>query len=193
MPQQHQPQQQPQLQPQQQPRQQPQQQQLSHAEHRVGQQRLPLCLLAHDIAVPANVGSLFRLADALGLEKLYLSGSSPVPPDGKIRKTARATEQYVPYAYHADPLPLIQRLKAEGYAMISLEITSASIDVRELALTPGRKTCLILGSENHGVSQALLDCSDLAVHIPMRGHNSSMNLATACAIAVFEITRLWQA
>lgn len=170
----------------------PTQRQLSHAEHRVSGQRLPLCLLAHDIEVAANVGSLFRIADALGVEKLYLCGSSPVPPDGKIRKTARATEQYVPFVWQADPLPLVAELKAQGYAIISLEITSASIDVRQLALPPGQKTCLILGSENHGVSQALLDCSDQAVHIPMRGHNSSMNLATACAIAVFEITRWWQ-
>jgi tRNA G18 (ribose-2'-O)-methylase SpoU len=167
------------------------QQQLTHAEHRVGQHRLPLCLLAHDFEVPGNVGSLFRIADALGVEMLYLSGNSPVPPNGKIRKMARATEQYVPFCYHVEPLPLIAQLKAQGYLIVSLEITSASIDIRQLALPSCSKICLILGSENTGVSQILLDCSDHAVHIPMRGHNSSMNVASACAIAVFEITRLW--
>ena len=42
---------------------------------------------------------------------------------------------------------------------------------------------LIAGAEGTGIKQALLDCCDLTVHIAMRGMNSSMNVATACAIA----------
>ena len=51
------------------------------------------------------------------------------------------------------------------------------------------KICLIVGSENAGVSQDLLNISDYTIHIPMFGQNSSMNVATACAIAVFELAR----
>lgn len=148
-----------------------------------------MCLLAHDFDTPMNVGNLFRIADALGVEKLYLSGSTPVPPNTKIRKTSRATEKYIPYSYESDPVAIIQRLKSDGYKIASLEITSSSIDIRELNLSPDDKICLILGSEKGGVIQALLDVSDITIHIPMLGQNSSMNVATACAIATYEITR----
>lgn len=136
-----------------------------------------------------NIGSLFRIADALGIEQIYLSGSSPLPPNPKIRKTSRATEQFVPYTYEHDPLTIINRLKSEGYLIVSLEITSSSIDIRELSLAGGEKLCLILGSECSGVAQQLLNVSDMTIHIPMRGHNSSMNVAMACSIASFEITQ----
>lgn len=162
--------------------------QLEHAQHQAKPQRFPLVFLAHDIEVPMNIGSLFRIADALGIEKIYLSGTSPVPPNAKIRRTSRACEKYVPFAYHADPLEIVRQCKLDGYTILSLEISSASIPLRELVLPPDAKLCLILGAENHGVSQALLDASDHSVHIPMLGHNSSMNVANACAIASYELT-----
>ncbi len=73
--------------------------------------------------------------------------------------------------------------------MISLEITSSSIDISELSINGTEKICLILGAEKTGVCQDLLNESDITIHISMMGRNSSMNVAVACAIAAYEITR----
>lgn len=81
---------------------------------------------------------------------MVLTGGSAVPPHRKIRKTSRSTEKTVLYVVEADPLRVIGLLKAEGYVIISLEITSNSIDVRDLDLPKGAKVCLALGSENVG-------------------------------------------
>jgi len=164
--------------------------QLDHSHHQAKNIKYPVCFLAHDIDVPMNIGSLFRIADALGIEKIYLSGSSLVPPNAKIRKTSRATENFVPYSYEKNPLDIIRKLKTKGYTIISLEITTASIDISQLSLNGINKICLILGSENSGISQELLNASDMTIHIPMLGQNSSMNVANACSIAVHEITRI---
>ncbi len=161
--------------------------QLTHQDHQPGNARFPLVLLVHDVEVPLNIGSLFRLADALGLEKICLTGTSPVPPNPKIRRTSRATEQYVAFAYAAEPLPVVAHYRALGYRILSLEITSASCELRQLPLAADDKICLILGAENTGVSQELLDASDGAVHIQMQGHNSSMNVTHACAIACYQM------
>jgi tRNA G18 (ribose-2'-O)-methylase SpoU len=164
--------------------------QLDHSHHQAKtQQRYSVCLLAHDIDVPMNIGSLFRIADALGIEKLYLTGTSSVPPNDKIKKTSRSAEKYVPYTYENNPLDVINQLRSLGYRIISLEITTASVDIRNLSVLADDRVCLIVGSENAGVSQQLLDASDQTIHIPMLGVNSSMNLATACSIAAFEIIR----
>jgi tRNA G18 (ribose-2'-O)-methylase SpoU len=72
---------------------------------------------------------------------------------------------------------------------VSLEITASSIDIREFTAKKVDKLCLIVGSENAGVSRNLLDIYDHTIHIPMFGQNSSMNVAAACAIAVFELDR----
>lgn len=163
--------------------------QLDHSHHYAKNKAFPVCFLAHDIDVPMNIGSLFRIADALGIEKIYLSGTSQVPPNPKIRKTSRATEKFVPFSYDKNPLDIVKKLKSEGYIILSLEITSSSIDISELSLSGNEKVCLILGSESSGVCQELLDVSDITVHIPMMGQNSSMNVASACSIITYEIIR----
>jgi len=163
--------------------------QSDHDQHHSTLIKHPLCFLGHDIDVPMNVGSLFRIADALGVEKIYLSGTSIVPPNRKIKKTSRSTEKYVPYVYEKDPVRIIKTLKSSGYTIVSLEMTSASIDIKNLDVSKNEKVCLILGSEDTGVNQTLLALSDITIHIPMLGENSSMNVAVACSIAAFEITR----
>jgi tRNA G18 (ribose-2'-O)-methylase SpoU len=165
--------------------------QLSHHEVRNQQRRrrFPLRVLAQDLEGPANVGGLFRIADALGVEHVYLAGSSARPPNPKLRRASRSAEKYVSYSWTADGLALARELKAAGCLLVSLEVTSSSTDIRELGWGGQRPLCLVVGSENTGVAQGLLDVSDHTLHIPMLGNNSSMNVATACGIAVFELTR----
>ena len=163
--------------------------QLNHNQHQGRYKKHPICYLLDNIKTPMNVGSLFRVADALGVERLYLSGTTPVPPNHKIKKTSRSTEKYVPFLVVDEPLLLVAELKAAGYTIIALEISSQSVDIRELAISCDESVCLVLGSENAGISPAMLRIADKTAHISMMGENSSMNVATACAIATFEIAR----
>jgi tRNA G18 (ribose-2'-O)-methylase SpoU len=136
-----------------------------------------------------NVGSIFRIADALGVERIYLTGKTIRPPNRKIRKTSRSTENTVVYEEADDPIAVLVRLKNSGYKIICLEITNDSVDIRDAVFSSNDRICLVLGSENEGIPTELLAASDFAVHIPMFGVNSSMNVASACSIASFEITK----
>lgn len=161
--------------------------QLDHSHHKPSGVSYPVCLLAHNLQSAENVGSLFRIADALGLEKIILSGKSPAPPNSKLRKTSRSTDTAVDHTRVDDPIYCIESLKTEGYSVISLEITTNSTALDGLSLQHDSKICLVVGSECNGVDQGLLDASDLSVHIPMQGQNSSMNVAMACAIVAYQI------
>jgi tRNA G18 (ribose-2'-O)-methylase SpoU len=148
---------------------------------------LALRLLANDVEIALNVGALFRVADALGVAHLHLCGSTPAPPEPRIRKAARSADRFVAHSHDPDALATVAALKADGWRIVSLELTTLSVAVGELAVAPDDRICLVVGAEKDGVSQALLDASDATVHIPMRGHNSSMNVANACAIALWDI------
>lgn len=167
--------------------------QLTHAEHKLSNNKFPLGVIACDITSPLNVGSLFRLCDSLGIEKLYLCGDTPIPPNSKINKTSRSTEKHVAYEAHDDAEALVTSLKRSGSIIIALEISSSSVDISSdefrAVLSKQKPVCLILGSENTGVSEPLLSLSDVTAHIPMMGNNSSMNVVSAASIACFEITR----
>ncbi|MFC6632442.1 TrmH family RNA methyltransferase [Microbulbifer taiwanensis] len=163
--------------------------QKDHGQHSPGADKYPLCLLAIDIGTPTNVGGLFRIADALGVEKIYLTGKSITPPNSKLRKISRSTDKLVPFHYEESALEAAERLKVLGYRLVCLEITSNSVDLERLSVCRDDKICLVLGSEKDGIPVNLLQKADTVVHIPMRGTNSSMNGAAACAIATYDITQ----
>ena len=171
--------------------------QLTHDDHENPNIRYPLRLLLDDMNHPLNVGSLFRLSDALGIEKLYLCGDTPAPPNSKINKTARSTEKHVPFESHEKAAKLVRQLKKQNTYIIALEITSSSVDISSpefIEIFQQKKEfadsyCLLLGTENTGVSQQLLELADLSIHIRMCGNNSSMNVVSAASIACYEICR----
>jgi len=134
---------------------------------------------------------LFRIADSFGIEKLYLTGTTVTPPKYKIRRAARSTEQKIPFEYNESAKEAIKKLKKQGYLIIALEITDSSENLRDFKIQNKQATCVIIGSENKGIDQALLDLSDHCIHIPMYGENSSMNVTTACAIALYELVRFY--
>ena len=170
--------------------------QLIHENHKTSSITFPLHIVASDINSPLNIGSLFRLCDALGIEKLYLCGSSATPPGTKINKTSRSTEKYVDYESGLDAATLITRLKNENFIIIALEISSTSLALNDSEfisrLDKDKPVCLVLGSEKSGISDELLALTDMTTHIPMFGHNSSMNVISAASIASYcIINQLW--
>ena len=162
--------------------------QLTHETSDFEKKQVPVSLVLHNFEIKLNIGSIFRLADAFGCEHIYLTGDTPRPPDRKITKTSRSAEKFVAYSYTEDPLDIIYQLKEQDYKVISLELTDKSVSLADLQLESNEKICLILGSEKIGVSQELLDQSDLTVHIPMHGHLSSLNVATAAGVALYAIS-----
>lgn len=165
---------------------------LTFDDHEKSSFKYPVSILADNITLTKNIGSLFRLCDSLGIEHLYLTGNAAVSSDSKLSKVSRCTERSVTHSTEQDPLLTIQQLKNNGYTIISLELTSHSTNIREFDFSIAEKICLILGNESKGVDDKLLEVSDHCIHIPMLGMNSSMNVICAASIAVFEITRHWQ-
>ncbi len=162
--------------------------QLIHKDHQVGRERFPLTLLLDGICDAANVGAIFRLADALGVERLLLCGNTVSPPNRRLTRTARSADKVVLYERCDDLNATLLHLREQGYCFVALELTAQSVDLKDVDFSRAGKICLILGAEQQGVSQPLLEIADQTVHIPMLGQNSSMNVAAACAIAVYEIT-----
>ncbi len=142
-------------------------------------------LLAHNIRSLWNVGSLFRTCDALGIEKLYLTGYTATPPRREISKTAIGAEEWVPWVYERDPLVVVQQMREEGWKIVSLEQTPGAIELSKYEYDG--KLCLIVGNEIQGVPKDLLDQSDNVVCIPMYGKKESLNVAVAAGIALHHL------
>jgi 23S rRNA (guanosine2251-2'-O)-methyltransferase len=142
-----------------------------------------IIILAHNIRSVWNVGSLFRTADAFGIQKIYLTGYTGTPPSKEINKTALGAEQWIPWEKREEPFELIEQLKADGFSIVSLEKTTESIALQEYSIP--QKIVLILGHEILGVSTQLQAVSDATVHIPMLGQKESLNVSVACGVALY--------
>jgi tRNA G18 (ribose-2'-O)-methylase SpoU len=149
--------------------------------------RQPIVALLDDIRSLHNVGAIFRTADGAYLDHLYLCGITGTPPRNEIRKTSLGAEESVPWSYHADPLALIQQLRAEGYQIVVLEQTDASRDYRSAVYR--FPLCLVIGHEYTGVREDLVAAAELAIEIPMQGSKHSLNVSVAFGIAAYEICR----
>ena len=75
--------------------------------------RLPVTVLLDNVRSAYNVGSFFRTADAVALEMLLLSGITGAPPAPGIRKTALGAEETVRWEHAWDPIPLLDRVRAQ--------------------------------------------------------------------------------
>ena len=95
----------------------------------------------------------------------------------------------LPFSQIEDIAATLLKLKSEGYIIIALEITSNSIKLEDVSITPEQKIVLLLGDERMGISKSALLMADISTHIEMFGQNSSMNVAVALGIACFEFTK----
>ncbi len=153
------------------------------------QKKFPLILICDSLQSPANIGSIFRLADSFGIEKIYFTGQEPNLTSKRMERTARSTHKYVPFSYVENAELLLTQLESENYTLLALEITDTSIPINSYNPLAIGKTALVIGEENSGVSEKILQCVATSLHIPMYGNNSSMNVATATGIALYEITK----
>lgn len=144
-----------------------------------------LILILDSIRSLYNVGAIFRLADGLGVSKLYLCGITPTPPRKEIHKTALGAETRIPWEHVKDGRGLMSDLKSEGYTVAALEITPEAIPIHHYR--PTFPLALIVGHEREGVGKMALDCADVHLKIPMSGSVKSLNVATAGAIAVWQL------
>jgi len=172
--------------------------QLTHEEVKRSQEKFPLTLWAVDMQKTENVGSLFRLADGLGVAKLILVGDTPAPPNKKISKVARSADNSVEWAHlsHHQGFELLEDFYTSKFdasvdtqIVLGLEITNDSIPVQDWVPENPVMTHLILGNEEQGISQDYLNLCHKCVHIPMHGQNSSLNVSIAAAIASYQITQ----
>lgn len=149
--------------------------------------RLPVSVLLDNVRSMYNVGSFFRTADGVNLEKLYLCGITAHPPKRAISKTALGAEETVPWEHDWDALNIAHRLRSEGRQLTAIETSPEALDIFEWQ--PRFPVCLFFGHEVDGLRPELLSLAEVHVRIPMLGTKRSLNVATAGGVVLYELLR----
>src|SRR3989344_9021952 len=140
-----------------------------------------------------NVGSIFRTANAVGIEKIYLCGTTPTPLDKKgerrkdFAKVALGAEDTVKWEYVESAFECVKKLKEEKFFIIALEQDEKAIDYKEVGVEVKEMVAFVIGAEVVGISNDVLAQSNVIAEIPMLGTKESLNVTIAFGIAVYRI------
>lgn len=163
--------------------------------------RQPIYFILEDIYDTYNIGGLFRLADALAIEKMYLVGETETPPNSRIKKASIGTYKIVPWEYKKTTKEVIEsitynvehktlKMKKNSFPVprSKLQVIAVEQDSKSVPYTKAEYTfpvALIFGNESFGVKKETLELVDQIVEIPMYGINKSLNVIVAASIVSY--------
>lgn len=150
-----------------------------------------LSVLMDEVNKPHNLSAILRTCDAVGAMTAHA-----VPPQslslGSFRSrmfeaSSGSAHKWVEVKEHPSALEAIAALQAQGVQVLATHLSQRSVDYREPDYT--RPTCVLLGAEKFGVSDAAARAADANIIIPMMGMVQSLNVSVAAATILFEAQR----
>ncbi len=147
----------------------------------------PITIILDNVLDTYNVGSIFRLADAVSAEKVILCGETLTPPNSRIKKASINTWQWVEWSYASSAKDALEQLTIHNS---HLTIVAVEQDRRSMPFYNVKydlPLAIVVGNETYGVSKEVLDMADTIVELPMRGINKSLNVMVSLGIVLYEI------
>ena len=140
-------------------------------------------ILLNNVEDPQNVGAVLRSAEVFGFQGVLLpeKGTPEVYPS-VVKVSAGATE-YLDICRHGGVTSYLAKAKAQGFTIVSLD-GKGDKSFQDVTASAPEKVLLILGGENKGVGQFVLNSSDFIVGINQKGKINSLNASVAAGIAM---------
>src|SRR5690606_4281645 len=149
--------------------------------------KTPIIVVLDNIRSLNNIGSVFRTSDAFLIEKIYLCGITATPPHKDIHKTALGSTETVAWEHVEDTLWLGEKLKAEGVKVISIEQAENAMMLNDFTPEQQATYALVCGNEVKGVSQNVVNASDVVIEIPQYGTKHSLNISVSVGVVIWDV------
>lgn len=146
----------------------------------------PIYIILDSVLDTYNVGAIFRLADAVAAEKVFLCGQTETPPNTRIKKASINTTEWVEWEYASTAVDAIRELKTQNSKIKTIAIEQDAGSVPYDKADYKFPIALVVGNETSGVSKEVLDMCDQIVEIPMRGVNKSLNVMISLGIILYK-------
>ncbi|MBP9749010.1 RNA methyltransferase [Patescibacteria group bacterium] len=142
-------------------------------------------------ASPGNLGTLLRSCDAFGVDGVIISGHAVDVYDPETIRAATGSLFALPIVRiesQKELLPWFEKIRRHNgdFQIIGTD-EKGTASLSDCTFT--RPTVLLVGNETRGLSAAYLALCDTLAKIPMQGSTSSLNVACATSIALYEMQR----
>lgn len=149
----------------------------------------PIYIVLDNVLDTYNIGSVFRLADAVAAEKVILCEGSETPPNHRIKKASINTTEWVKWEYASTAVEAISNLKLQipNIQIIAVEQDARSVPYDQVDYQ--FPVAIVVGHETTGVSKEVMDMADHIVEMPMWGVNISLNVMVSLGIVLYEVMK----
>lgn len=144
-------------------------------------------LFLDGVTDPHNLGSLLRSADGAGFHGVVIPARRSTGVTGAVRRVSAGAAEVVPVARVNSLGAAVDQAKKAGLWIVGLDEDAAEDLWTSTLLEP--PLGLVLGAEDRGISKGVAGRCDALVRIPSAGRISSLNVAVAGAVAMFEASR----
>ena len=134
---------------------------------------------------PHNFGAIIRTCECAGVNYIIIPKKRSVSVNSTVYKTASGALSHMKIVEVVNLTNTINKLKDIGYWVYGADMDGKdyrSIDYKG-------KTCLVIGSEGHGLKQIVESNCDEVISLPMKGKINSLNASVATGILVYEIMK----
>jgi 23S rRNA (guanosine2251-2'-O)-methyltransferase len=149
----------------------------------------PITIILDNVLDTYNIGSIFRLADAVAVEKVYLCGATETPPNTRIKKASINTWQWVDWEYVSSTTDAISKFKLQNPSGVVIAVEQDAKSVPFEKVLYQFPIALVVGNESYGVSKEVLNLVDTIVELPMFGINTSLNVMVTTGIVLYDAVR----
>ena len=148
--------------------------------------RVPLLLMLDHIQDPRNFGACLRVADGAGVDAVIFPRARSAPISSAMAKTASGALDTVAMVCVPNLAAAMRELKRRRIWITGTD-DEAEQSIYEVDFRGG--SCIVVGNEGDGIRRLTRDQCDFLASIPMSGQLSSLNVATACAVTLYEARR----
>ena len=131
-----------------------------------------------------NIGAIFRSAAALGIDAVLLTRDTCDPLNRRAVRVSMGSVFLVPWTWLDAP---ISTLHEYGFRTVAMALTDQSIPLDDARLKAEPRLAIIMGTEGDGLPQQTISEADYTVRIPMAHGVDSLNVASAAAVAFWEL------
>ena len=146
----------------------------------------PLFVLLDGVTDVRNFGSIARTAECMGVNGLLIPTKGSAQINADAVKTSAGALNFIPVCRELNLSSSVNYLKESGIQIIGCtEKAEGSFDKFDLT----GPVCIIMGSEDLGISEELLRLCDFVGKIPLTGSIESLNVGSACTMVLYETGR----
>lgn len=134
---------------------------------------------------PHNFGAIIRTCECAGVDYIIIPRNRSVSVNSTVYKTSSGALSNVKIVEVVNLHNTIKKLQSIGYWVYGSDAKGKDY----LKIDYSGKTCLVIGSEGHGLKQIVNNSCDEIISLPMKGKINSLNASVAAGILIYEIMK----